>query len=445
VEAWRAARRAEKTQSAEGESRRPEVPRPLVRAVGRTVTCSSMDEFDVVVAGSGAAGMTAALTVADLGLSVVVIEKAAAFGGSTARSGGGIWAPGNTVLRAAGVADSAGQARAYLAHVAGADVPASLREAFLEHGPAMLDLVLGATPLRLAWVPGVRRLLPRGTRRAGPGAQRRAGAVRQPRARRRTGAPGPALPAVAGGHHPGRVPLAEPGTAPSARHLGRGQGRGAGRPRPAARAPGAEPGAGAGGGPAGRAARPRRAGLAGHPDDRPGGAGRPGVRGPRHPRRRARADRGAARGAGRHRRLRAQRGDAPPVPARAGRLAVDDRRGGEHRRRDPGGTGPGRGGRADGRRLVGAVDRAARRAVLLPGRAQPAGLHPGQRRGPAVRQRVGAVRRRGARDVRRGHAAEPATTATRAAGPTPTWPRWTGRRSTPSRSSPATWAPRAGW
>ena len=110
--------------------------------------------FDVVVAGSGAAGMTAALTAADLGLSVVVIEKAGAFGGSTARSGGGIWAPGNTVLRDAGVTDTPGQARVYLAHVVGADVPASRQEAFLEHGPGMLDLVLGKTPLRLAWVPG---------------------------------------------------------------------------------------------------------------------------------------------------------------------------------------------------------------------------------------------------------------------------------------------------
>jgi 3-oxosteroid 1-dehydrogenase len=111
-------------------------------------------EFDVVVAGSGAAGMTAALTAADLGLSVVVIEKAEAFGGSTARSGGGIWAPGNAVLRAAGVTDTPGQARAYLAHVAGRDVPADRQQAFLEHGPAMLDLVLARTPLRLAWVPG---------------------------------------------------------------------------------------------------------------------------------------------------------------------------------------------------------------------------------------------------------------------------------------------------
>jgi 3-oxosteroid 1-dehydrogenase len=112
-----------------------------------------MDEVDVVVAGSGAAGMTAALTAAHLGLSVLVIEKAGHFGGSTARSGGGIWAPGNSVLRAAGVADTPEQARAYLAYVA-QGVPAARREALLEHGPAMLDLVLAMTPVRFTWVPG---------------------------------------------------------------------------------------------------------------------------------------------------------------------------------------------------------------------------------------------------------------------------------------------------
>jgi 3-oxosteroid 1-dehydrogenase len=111
-------------------------------------------EFDVIVAGSGAAGMTAALAAAHLGATVVVLEKTGVFGGSTARSGGGIWAPGNVVLRNAGVTDTPSEAAAYLAYVTGDDVPAELRTALLEHGPAMLDLVLAMTPLRLTWVPG---------------------------------------------------------------------------------------------------------------------------------------------------------------------------------------------------------------------------------------------------------------------------------------------------
>ncbi len=111
-------------------------------------------EFDVVVAGSGAAGLTAALTAASRGLSVVVVEKDDRFGGSTARSGGGLWVPGNTVLRQAGVRDSPGQARRYLEFVAGDEVAPARQRALLEHGPAMLDLIRTATPLEFAWVPG---------------------------------------------------------------------------------------------------------------------------------------------------------------------------------------------------------------------------------------------------------------------------------------------------
>src|SRR5215467_15898131 len=110
--------------------------------------------FDVVVVGSGAAGMTAALTAAHHGLSVVVIEKTDRFGGSTARSGGGLWLPGNEVLRKAGVRDTPEQARAYLAFVAGEDVTAERQRALLEHGPAMLAFVRATTPVDFAWVPG---------------------------------------------------------------------------------------------------------------------------------------------------------------------------------------------------------------------------------------------------------------------------------------------------
>src|SRR5580704_15733928 len=88
-------------------------------------------EFDLVVVGSGAAGMTAALTAALNGLRTVVLEKTEYYGGSTARSGGGVWIPGNSRLRKAGISDSPEQASAYLAQVAGEEVPVSLRDAFL--------------------------------------------------------------------------------------------------------------------------------------------------------------------------------------------------------------------------------------------------------------------------------------------------------------------------
>jgi 3-oxosteroid 1-dehydrogenase len=111
------------------------------------------NEFDVVVVGSGAAGLTAALTAAHHGLRAVVVEKADTYGGSTARSGGALWVPGNEVLREAGVADTAELAQSYLEHVAGKDVPVARQRALLAHGPAMVSLVLEKTPLHFAWVP----------------------------------------------------------------------------------------------------------------------------------------------------------------------------------------------------------------------------------------------------------------------------------------------------
>ena len=63
-------------------------------------------EYDVIVVGSGAAGMTAALKAHHSGLKTIVLEKSQYFGGSTARSGGGIWIRNNIVNQKAGIQDS---------------------------------------------------------------------------------------------------------------------------------------------------------------------------------------------------------------------------------------------------------------------------------------------------------------------------------------------------
>ena len=75
--------------------------------------------YDVVVVGSGAAGLVAAVRAADAGLSVLVAEKAAQLGGTTAAGGGVMWAPNNHLASAAGFSDSHADAVAYLTEAAG--------------------------------------------------------------------------------------------------------------------------------------------------------------------------------------------------------------------------------------------------------------------------------------------------------------------------------------
>jgi len=124
---------------------------PLVAAAAATPV---LGEYDVVVVGAGAAGMTAALTAARRGLSTVVVEKAPTFGGSAARSGAGIWIPNNEVILAAGVPDTPQKAAGYLSAVVGPSVPAARQQAFLANGPAMISFVMANSPLRFRWMEG---------------------------------------------------------------------------------------------------------------------------------------------------------------------------------------------------------------------------------------------------------------------------------------------------
>ena len=76
---------------------------------------STRREFDVVVVGSGMAGYTAAILAHDLGLAVVMLEAAAEGGGTTYKSGAGLWVPNNHLMRARGLKDDRDQALDYMA------------------------------------------------------------------------------------------------------------------------------------------------------------------------------------------------------------------------------------------------------------------------------------------------------------------------------------------
>ncbi len=100
---------------------------------GKTRNC------DVLVIGSGAGGLSTAITAKTHGLDVVVIEKEPVFGGTTAFSGGVLWIPGNKHCRAMASGDTKEAARTYLRHETGNFYRDDSVEAFLEQGPKMLD------------------------------------------------------------------------------------------------------------------------------------------------------------------------------------------------------------------------------------------------------------------------------------------------------------------
>lgn len=106
------------------------------------------ERTDVVVVGTGAAGLTAALTAAVAGLRVTILEKAPVIGGTTVVSGGSIWAPANRWLAEAGVPDSRDDALAYLRRLALGRVDDQLIETFVDQVNPMLDLVAEQTGLR---------------------------------------------------------------------------------------------------------------------------------------------------------------------------------------------------------------------------------------------------------------------------------------------------------
>lgn len=110
--------------------------------------------FDLLVVGSGAAGLTGALTAVIGGAKVLVVEKTALIGGTTAMSGGGIWIACNHLMDAVGVTDSREDALAYLRACTGGQGDDTHLEALVDEGAAMIAfLEREAGILFNAWTP----------------------------------------------------------------------------------------------------------------------------------------------------------------------------------------------------------------------------------------------------------------------------------------------------
>src|SRR5262245_23247461 len=106
--------------------------------------------FDLVIVGSGCAGLVAALTASVGGASVMVVEKTRYIGGTSAMSGGGTWVPANHYALAAGMEDDPGAALTYIRAASPPGWQASEDElwtSYVARAPETLRFVEATTPL----------------------------------------------------------------------------------------------------------------------------------------------------------------------------------------------------------------------------------------------------------------------------------------------------------
>jgi 3-oxosteroid 1-dehydrogenase len=113
------------------------------------------EAFDVVVLGTGAAGLTAAIAASEGGASVGLFEKADKVGGTTAWSGGQVWIPNNPHMPDVGVQDSRDNAITYIMSLSRDMIDRRLVEAYVDAGPEMVALLEAKTPVQFYAVPGM--------------------------------------------------------------------------------------------------------------------------------------------------------------------------------------------------------------------------------------------------------------------------------------------------
>lgn len=105
-------------------------------------------EVDLLVVGSGAAALSAGIRGHDLGLEVLLVEKSAHVGGSTAMSGGVCWVPANPHMLQQGIEDSRADALTYLQHITEGEVERERLEAYVDGSQRMLAYMEAHTELR---------------------------------------------------------------------------------------------------------------------------------------------------------------------------------------------------------------------------------------------------------------------------------------------------------
>ncbi|MEO0056612.1 MAG: hypothetical protein RIT17_42 [Pseudomonadota bacterium] len=113
-----------------------------------------MEQVDVIILGTGAAGMAAALAAHEAGAKVALIERWDRVGGTSAISGGVIWVADNPRMRAAGMADSRAEALAYFRSLDHGDLVEETLEAFVDKGPEALAFLEDAGALSVSVLPG---------------------------------------------------------------------------------------------------------------------------------------------------------------------------------------------------------------------------------------------------------------------------------------------------
>lgn len=106
--------------------------------------------YDVIVVGSGAGAMSAAVVAADQGLSVLVVEKSDKYGGTSAISGGGIWIPNNHYFAEKGGKDSYDKALTYLKASTDGKIDEERLRAYLEYAPRMIHYLETRSRVRYA-------------------------------------------------------------------------------------------------------------------------------------------------------------------------------------------------------------------------------------------------------------------------------------------------------